>query len=331
MRNIIIMLVAVVIAIPAIVIAQTNISAVQVDSPMPVSIAQTVKVDLFTQTLQKGVSSDEVRNLQEILKSDPTIYPEGITSGYYGTLTEKAIRRLQARYNLPQTGILDDATQSIIFPPYIELTVISPNGGETWNKSQIQTISWKAVTGPVNYINSTGILKNLPQAESSATGISFSPQTGATSISVTQDPPGIAPFFPRVSIELVRDSDSSFSYFVGTTDLYQSQYNWTVPARVPAGTDYRVRIRAGSNVPCLYEYERNQPSMGTDDLLGPMACDRPEFHVSDTSDGTFSIVGETPPSGDVIRKLKNQISQMESTINQLTRQIAALKAILNQF
>ncbi|MBU4466640.1 hypothetical protein KKF47_01070, partial [Patescibacteria group bacterium] len=41
--------------------------------------------------LKVGSRSEIVKNLQEALKGDSSIYPEGLTTGYFGTLTKKAI------------------------------------------------------------------------------------------------------------------------------------------------------------------------------------------------------------------------------------------------
>ena len=55
---------------------------------------------VFMRDLVPGQRNDEVRRLQELLASDKEIYPEGITSGYYGTLTRNAVRRFQLKYGV---------------------------------------------------------------------------------------------------------------------------------------------------------------------------------------------------------------------------------------
>jgi len=59
----------------------------------------------FTQNLTRGMSSGDVRRLQMLLAADKEIYPEGITNGYFGTLTENAVRRFQLKY-----GIIKNST-----------------------------------------------------------------------------------------------------------------------------------------------------------------------------------------------------------------------------
>lgn len=100
---------------------------------------------LFIHSLRFGDRGDDVSNLQAILSIDPSIYPERIIIGNFSLMTENAIRRLQQKYDLTVTGILDAQTQEIIFPSRIsiDLRVISPNDGEVWSatSTQTQTIS----------------------------------------------------------------------------------------------------------------------------------------------------------------------------------------------
>lgn len=65
----------------------------------------------FTQQLQSGDRGSEVKRLQEILSTSEEIYPEGLTTGYYGPLTESAVARLQAKLNLPSVGNFDEQTR----------------------------------------------------------------------------------------------------------------------------------------------------------------------------------------------------------------------------
>lgn len=71
-------------------------------------IAHTLKL---TKDLRKGMTSEEVKLLQEILAADPDIYPEGITSGYFGDLTEKAVRKFQKKYGIEQLGLVGPRTR----------------------------------------------------------------------------------------------------------------------------------------------------------------------------------------------------------------------------
>jgi len=56
--------------------------------------------------------TDEVRELQRLLSQLPGIYPEGLVTGYFGRLTDAALRRFQQQYGLPITGQTDAATRA---------------------------------------------------------------------------------------------------------------------------------------------------------------------------------------------------------------------------
>ena len=62
--------------------------------------ATTSTVKRFTKYLYRGISGKEVTLLQTYLKKDPSLYPEGIVSGYFGPATERAVKRFQEKYNI---------------------------------------------------------------------------------------------------------------------------------------------------------------------------------------------------------------------------------------
>lgn len=66
----------------------------------------------FTKTLSKGMSDPEVSTLQSVLKQDPSIYPEGLVTGYFGALTEAAVKRFQAKYGIEQVGVVGPITRA---------------------------------------------------------------------------------------------------------------------------------------------------------------------------------------------------------------------------
>ncbi len=58
----------------------------------------------FKATLKRGMRNNDTKRLQELLASDPSIYPEGLITGYFGPLTEKAIQRFQSKNNIVSSG-----------------------------------------------------------------------------------------------------------------------------------------------------------------------------------------------------------------------------------
>jgi len=64
----------------------------------PVSVAQSPSQGSFSHTLQVGASGDDVKSLQKLLARDSSLYPEGMITGYFGTLTKQAVIKFQERY-----------------------------------------------------------------------------------------------------------------------------------------------------------------------------------------------------------------------------------------
>ncbi|MCL5733450.1 MAG: carboxypeptidase regulatory-like domain-containing protein [Patescibacteria group bacterium] len=62
-------------------------------------------IESFTHRLVIGMSGAEVKSLQELLAQDKSIYPQGIISGYFGALTQKAVERFQEKYGIAHPGI----------------------------------------------------------------------------------------------------------------------------------------------------------------------------------------------------------------------------------
>src|SRR3989344_7357803 len=68
---------------------------------------QPVYAATFTQLtaqLDYGQTSVNVRNLQVFLSSSPTIYPQGLVTGYFGPLTKSAVMNFQNAYGISQAG-----------------------------------------------------------------------------------------------------------------------------------------------------------------------------------------------------------------------------------
>lgn len=58
----------------------------------------------FSRGLFVGSRGDDVKALQEFFSQDKTVYPEGLTTGYFGPATLRAIQRFQAKYGIVSSG-----------------------------------------------------------------------------------------------------------------------------------------------------------------------------------------------------------------------------------
>ena len=67
---------------------------------------QSLKEEILslTRQLEEGVRGEDVKILQQMLSTDPEIYPEGLVTGYFGPLTKAAVKRFQERAGIDQVG-----------------------------------------------------------------------------------------------------------------------------------------------------------------------------------------------------------------------------------
>ncbi len=64
--------------------------------------------------LQVGMSGSDVTLLQTFLAKDPSIYPQGIISGYYGYLTKSAVSNFQSRNGISAVGRVGPQTLPVL-------------------------------------------------------------------------------------------------------------------------------------------------------------------------------------------------------------------------
>ena len=62
--------------------------------------------------IREGMTDADIKTIQELLASDPTIYPKGLVTGYFGPMTKEAILRFQVKNGLDVTGLIDTETRA---------------------------------------------------------------------------------------------------------------------------------------------------------------------------------------------------------------------------
>ncbi len=107
---------------------QQQIGAITSGSAAAVSSAVGVSID---SELNPGARSDEVMDLQKLLAQDPTIYPEGTISGFYGPKTTAAVKKFQAKYGLPTVGRVGPATMQKINEVLADSSASMPEAQQT--------------------------------------------------------------------------------------------------------------------------------------------------------------------------------------------------------
>ena len=118
--------------------------------------------------LQLGMSGSDVSSLQTFLASDPSVYPQGLVTGYFGSLTQAAVRKFQANNGIatvgrvgPQTLVAINAQMSgTVVGTHQTAPIISGQNVTTGSNSA--TISWntnESASGLVYYSSSPLVLQ----------------------------------------------------------------------------------------------------------------------------------------------------------------------------
>lgn len=111
----------------------------------------------FTSNLQLGSRGDQVKKLQEFLKQSPGIYPEGLVTGYFGSLTEKAVKRFQKKMVIEAIGVVGPMTREKL-NELVMMEVVGVTGatGLTGETGLTGVTGATGLTGQIGLIGITG-------------------------------------------------------------------------------------------------------------------------------------------------------------------------------
>jgi hypothetical protein len=63
-----------------------------------------IEIPEITRVLSIGSRGDDVRKLQKYLARDKDIYPDGLLTGYFGPLTQRAVKAFQKKHKVISSG-----------------------------------------------------------------------------------------------------------------------------------------------------------------------------------------------------------------------------------
>jgi Putative peptidoglycan binding domain/Purple acid Phosphatase, N-terminal domain len=137
------------------------------------SLAFTAEAASLYRQLQLGMSGNDVSDLQVFLAKDPSIYPQGLVTGYFGSLTRAAVSNFQARNGIAVVGRVGPITMAAInaqmnsgstvgvdrFAPVMSSVVISPSSNSStinWNTSENASAIVYYSTSPISMLEASG-------------------------------------------------------------------------------------------------------------------------------------------------------------------------------
>lgn len=119
--------------------------------------------------MNDGETEGQITDLQKILAVDSEVYPESLITGYYGPLTEQAVRRYQKKHGIVSSGSPDTTGYGVVGPatrttllqrcdqtvmplPFSLVKISSPNGGESLRLGDETLIQWSSFK-PFSYVD----------------------------------------------------------------------------------------------------------------------------------------------------------------------------------
>lgn len=195
----------------------------------------TTSLQTLIRQLRQGMRGDDIKTLQAILAADPDIYPEGLITGFYGSLTTKAVKKFQKKMGFEQVGYIGPKTikelnKNLEKNPLIteetengkQLCAIVPPGhliAPGWLKKQgnVKPIVPTCQVLPPGIAKKLGIATSTPATpDTTAPVISQTTATSTTATStritwLTNEPANSAVFYSTSTPVVVASSTPSIS------------------------------------------------------------------------------------------------------------------------
>ena len=83
-------------------------------SVIAISSPSSAKADALYRQLEVGSTGSDVGSLQSFLAEDATIYPQGLITNYFGSLTKSAVSNFQSRNGIATVGRVGPVTLGVI-------------------------------------------------------------------------------------------------------------------------------------------------------------------------------------------------------------------------
>jgi peptidoglycan hydrolase-like protein with peptidoglycan-binding domain len=92
----------------------TETTPVTALTPAPAVLGASSGKSFFTQSLELGETNSDIKKIQKLLATDPSIYPYGVASGFFGPKTEEGIKNFQTRFGLNAVGAVGPSTKALL-------------------------------------------------------------------------------------------------------------------------------------------------------------------------------------------------------------------------
>ncbi len=202
-------------------------------------IKQETKTTLkLIKNLSKGMSGEDVLLLQEFLATDPDIYPEGLTTGYFGNLTEKAVKRFQKKMGVEQVGNVGPKTTS-------KVNELLEQGVGNSGKVPPGLLIAPGIAKKIGYTPTVSAGQTLPKGIAkklgldTGTGTTTDDDNGTTTDdnSTTTDPDIIAPIISTISATTTTTTLATITWATNEEADSVVYYSTSSPVEIATSTD----------------------------------------------------------------------------------------------
>lgn len=219
---------------------------------------------ISSRPLRRGETSNEVQKIQEFLKELPGIYPEGLTTGFFGELTEKAIRKFQERYGIEETGVVDAAL-------YAKINEL--RGGATSGVS----VATSTVSIATSTVASSSLRFSFVYPVYGDRLIASTSQTIQWNSSEQQNT------VPTVRLDLY--SGGAFIETIVSSTPNTGRYEWTPPSRL-AGSTFTIKL-----------WSAKYPNNTAESIAFPVVSSSQSTTANTSSYGAYTPPASTSGSG----------------------------------
>jgi peptidoglycan hydrolase-like protein with peptidoglycan-binding domain len=146
----------------------------------------------ISQQLDPGMSNADVTILQTYLAQDPTLYPQGLITGFYGTLTTAAVSNFQARNGIATVGRVGPITLMAL-NDQMNATAVDEGAGKSNNVNTAQpvisnlAVSTTANSASVTWTSSTAANAKVWYSTTPAFVYKNTPSAVGTGLSTAQN------------------------------------------------------------------------------------------------------------------------------------------------
>lgn len=175
--------------------------------------SQAVAFSQLTSTMAVGSQSANVSNLQTFLASNSLVYPSGLVTGYYGPMTEAAVRNFQIGYGISAVGNVGPQTEQAMN------TIINSGKNIDVSNPSMYSMSVNPSTRSVtiSWNNNEPVKAHVFYSTSQITGVETSQAKTAPYITGTVTTDDSYSMSKAVTIENLQPG-TAYSYVIKTTD-----------------------------------------------------------------------------------------------------------------